>query len=104
MKSNEMVPIKPCKHMEALVSSLSDGSLHGAARWYTMWHLRVCSQCRAALEGFKTLRSRLKSFQDAHSEPRIGNQETILKRMDEVDKQFKAEQGVDPEIKCDSVG
>ena len=44
-----------CHHMERCVTALADGSLTGAARLYTRFHVATCPKCAAAL------RSRQKS-------------------------------------------
>ena len=60
--SLEAQKIEPCKHMEAYVSALSDGSLSGPARWFTRLHMLHCRKCRTAFRLFGALRKRLRQF------------------------------------------
>jgi hypothetical protein len=61
--------IKPCHHMETLVSGLADGSLSGPARWYTWMHVSYCRKCHAALDAFRALRAHLGHWRSTESEP-----------------------------------
>lgn len=51
--------LKPCAHMQTLVSAWLDGHLSGLARWYTARHVRGCAQCQASLPFLRGLRARL---------------------------------------------
>ena len=57
--------VRPCKHMEGMVSSLADGSLHGPARWYTQLHAMHCTQCNAAVKNLKVVIGRVKELGDS---------------------------------------
>ena len=54
--------VKPCRHMETLVSAWVDGKLTGLARWYTELHVKGCPQCRSALPFLRTLHFRLSAL------------------------------------------
>jgi len=51
--------VKPCRHMETLVSAWVDGKLTGIARWYTALHVKGCPQCQSSLPFLQTLHFRL---------------------------------------------
>ena len=51
--------VKPCWHMQTLVSAWVDGRLSGLARWYTEQHVKDCPQCQASVPFLKTLHFRL---------------------------------------------
>ncbi len=51
--------VKPCRHMQTLVSAWTDGRLSGLARWYTEAHMKSCPQCRSSVPFLHDLRSRL---------------------------------------------
>ncbi len=51
--------VKPCSHMETLVSAWVDGKLTGIARWYTALHVKGCPQCQASVPFLRTLHFRL---------------------------------------------
>ena len=57
--------LEPCEHMENWVNGLADESLKGPARWYTRFHIRTCSKCRAALAGLKDVHDRLRGLEHA---------------------------------------
>lgn len=82
--------IKPCKHMEGLVSSLSDHSLHGPALWYTKFHVATCHSCSVALIALRSLRTRLAGLSRAGGEggPALSEDrlEKIEKALDEIDR------------------
>ena len=66
--------LKPCRHMQTLVSAWVDGRLSGLARWYTEKHVKDCPQCRASVPFLKSLHFRLSSLetkpaQDTLTEP-----------------------------------
>ena len=51
--------LKPCPHMQTLVSAWVDGKLTGLTRWYTEKHVQGCPQCQSSLPFLKTLHFRL---------------------------------------------
>lgn len=51
--------VKPCRHMQTLVSAWVDGRLTGLARWYTEKHVHDCPQCQASVPFLKSLHFRL---------------------------------------------
>src|SRR5438270_244779 len=90
---NPEVPaeIKPCRHMEAWVNALSDGSLSGPARWYTQLHVAGCKQCRAALSALQRLREHLqalRSQEDASLPTTLAphRRQSLEAALDEVEK------------------
>jgi hypothetical protein len=54
--------VKPCRHMESLVSAWVDGKLTGIARWYTELHVKGCPQCQSSLPFLRTLNFRLSAL------------------------------------------
>jgi len=54
--------VKPCRHMETLVSAWVDGKLTGIARWYTALHVKGCPQCQSSLPFLQTLHFRLSAL------------------------------------------
>ena len=54
--------VKPCSHMETLVSAWVDGKLTGIARWYTALHVKGCPQCQSSLPFLQTLHFRLSAL------------------------------------------
>jgi hypothetical protein len=51
--------MKPCRHMENLVSNRVDDKLTGAAKIYTDWHVSQCSKCQAGMQNLIVLKKRL---------------------------------------------
>ena len=51
--------VKPCWHMQTLVSAWIDGRLTGLARWYTEAHVKDCPQCQVSVPFLKSLHFRL---------------------------------------------
>jgi len=51
--------LKPCWHMQTLVSAWLDGRLTGLARWYTEKHVKDCPQCQVSVPFLKSLHFRL---------------------------------------------
>lgn len=51
--------LKPCRHMQTLVSAWVDGKLSGLTLWYTKKHVQGCPQCRSSLPFLQTLHFRL---------------------------------------------
>ncbi len=67
--------VKPCSHMETLVSAWVDGKLTGLARWYTEWHVKNCPQCQSSLPFLRTLHFRLSTLgKDAAPEQQLSKQ------------------------------
>jgi len=54
--------LKPCWHMQTLVSAWVDGKLSGLTRWYTEQHIKGCPQCQSSLPFLRDLRFRLSSL------------------------------------------
>lgn len=52
--------LKPCPHMQTLVSAWLDGKLSGLMRWYTAWHVAHCPRCTDAVPVLRLLRDRLR--------------------------------------------
>jgi hypothetical protein len=50
--------VKPCHHMETLVSAYVDGNLTGIKCWYTESHIKGCKQCQASIPFLQALRAR----------------------------------------------
>ena len=55
-------PPKPCWFMKGLLSSLSEDSLTGVARWYAENHTKGCPHCSATLISLRIVRSRLRTL------------------------------------------
>jgi hypothetical protein len=67
--------VKPCRHMQTLVSAWVDGKLTGLARWYTAWHVKSCPQCQASLPFLRTLHFRLSALgKDADPKSQLSEQ------------------------------
>lgn len=89
--TTEMQPIEPCHHMRDLVSSLSDDSLKGPARWYTQFHVASCPKCKTALKALRVLHDRLGVLGEEPAEgesPHLSpdRQEAVNAACDEIDK------------------
>ena len=56
--------LKPCPHMQTLVSAWLDGVLTGLMRWYTNWHVAHCPRCTDAVPVLRTLRARLRRLSE----------------------------------------
>ena len=82
--------LEPCEHMTDYVSAMSDGSLRGAAYWFTRFHLLHCRKCSGALRGFRALRSDLLSLNGEKSgeiftfQPEVRS--AMQKALDEMDE------------------
>lgn len=50
--------LKPCSHMEILVSCYVDGNLTGVKRWYAESHIKGCKQCQASIPFLIALKAR----------------------------------------------
>jgi len=86
--------IKPCEHMAGMVSSLSDGSLHGVALWYTKFHVATCPKCTAALAALRTLRERLSALTHLGAMPQaIGLAPERRAKMEEAFEQIERAAG-----------
>jgi hypothetical protein len=85
--------VRPCKHMEGMVSSLADGSLHGPARWYTQFHAMHCIQCKTAVKQLRAVIDRVSVLRE--EAPGQGQELPMERRaelehaMDEVDGSAK---------------
>jgi hypothetical protein len=51
--------LKPCPHMENLISAWVDGKLTGLKLWYTRWHVSQCPRCTSAIPILEALQGRL---------------------------------------------
>jgi hypothetical protein len=67
--------LKPCPHMQTLVSAWVDGKLKGLARWYTEWHVKHCPQCQSAIPFLRALHERLQT---------LGSQDAATQELPEV--------------------
>ena len=68
--------VKPCRHMQTLVSAWVDGKLTGLARWYTERHVKDCPQCQSSLPFLRTLHFRLSALgKDAGPEKTLSEQQ-----------------------------
>lgn len=61
-KKPDPTNLKPCWHMETLVSAWVDGKLTGITRWYTERHLKDCAQCQSSVPFLKALHFRLSTL------------------------------------------
>lgn len=81
--------VRPCKHMEGMVSGLADGSLHGPARWYTQLHAMHCTQCRAAVKNLSVVIGQVKELRDDSARPAArmpdDRRADLERALDEVD-------------------
>ncbi len=59
--------LKPCPHMENLVSAWVDDKLTGLMLWYTRWHVGQCSKCTPAVPVLRALRARLRGLTDGEA-------------------------------------
>jgi hypothetical protein len=60
--------LKPCPHMENLVSAWVDGKLTGLKLWYTRWHVGQCARCKPAVPVLEALRDRLRRLAEHDTE------------------------------------
>lgn len=67
MMKRDPTELKPCTHMQLLVSAWTDGQLNGLLRQFTEWHIRHCPRCSSAVSVLQTLRGRLRRL-PPHSE------------------------------------
>ena len=81
--------VRPCKHMEEMVSGFVDGSLRGPARWYTQLHVLHCTQCRAAAKNLRVVIGQVSTLRSDGSEGdgrlSAGRREEIERAMDKAD-------------------
>ena len=63
--------LKPCPHMETLVSAWLDGALTGLLRWYTAWHVAHCPRCTDAAPVLRVLRARLRRIAALPPDPTL---------------------------------
>jgi hypothetical protein len=57
--------VRPCEHMETMVSGLADGSLHGPKRWFTQIHILYCTPCRSAVRNLRTVIDQVSDLREA---------------------------------------
>jgi hypothetical protein len=62
MLTNNSAEAKPCRPMRSLLSQLSDGTLHGIARWFAERHTAGCPHCSATLTSLVVLEGRLRAL------------------------------------------
>ena len=82
--------VQPCEHMTDYVSALSDGSLHGAAYWFTRLHILYCRKCGPALRGFQHLRTHLQVLRDEPKDAGVLAPETraaVRQALDDMDEE-----------------
>jgi hypothetical protein len=60
--------LKPCPHMETLVSGWLDGALNRLMAWYTRWHVSQCPRCSKAVPVLRSLKGRLRGIADDPSD------------------------------------
>jgi len=65
MTQHDPDELKPCPHMQTLVSAWLDNALTGLLRAYTRWHVAHCPRCTAAVPVLLALRGRLRRFSNA---------------------------------------
>ena len=65
--------VKPCWHMQTLVSAWVDGRLSGLARWYTEQHVKSCPQCQASVPFLQTLHFRLSELSQAPAAEKLSD-------------------------------
>ena len=63
--------LKPCPHMENLVSAWLDGALNGLMAWYTRWHVSQCPRCTDAVPVLRVLRGRLRGIAERPPDPAL---------------------------------
>ena len=81
--------LKPCPHMETLVSGWLDGALNGLQRWYTQWHVSQCPRCSNAVPVLRVLKDRLHGIAEQPSDPALTPEqraavETAWQRADQL--------------------
>ena len=59
MFKHDPTDLKPCKHMETLVSSMVDGNLKGLPLLYTKSHVKGCAKCAASIPHLGKLKDRV---------------------------------------------
>lgn len=74
--------LKPCWHMQTLVSAWLDGRLSGLALWYTKKHIKDCPQCQASVPFLKSLHFRLSGLGQKPAEDTLS--ETRWKAVEEA--------------------
>ena len=62
MLKHDTNDLKPCPHMQTLVSAWVDDALNGLLSRYTEWHVRHCPRCSAAVPVLRALQSRLHQY------------------------------------------
>lgn len=85
--------VRPCKHMEEMVSGFADGSLQGPAQWYTRIHMLYCTPCAAAAKNLRVLIGQISRLRDAQArgagELTEDRREEIARGLDNVDASFQ---------------
>ena len=71
MWKNDPADLKPCPHMQTLVSAWLDGALTGLMRWYTEWHVAHCPRCTDAVPVLRVLRARLRRLSEVPPDPAL---------------------------------
>jgi hypothetical protein len=79
--------VKPCWHMQTLVSAWTDGKLKGLAKWYTERHVADCPQCQSSLPFLKELHGRL--FTLAGQTPPASAESLAEERWEAVENAWK---------------
>jgi hypothetical protein len=64
MKKLDSTNLKPCTHMQVLISAHIDSMLPGIADWYTKKHIEGCKQCQSSLPFLNSLKERLHVLND----------------------------------------
>jgi hypothetical protein len=62
MHKHDPTNLKPCKHMETLVSAMVDGRLSGFYLWFTKVHVKGCTQCSTSLPFLGKLKARVEAL------------------------------------------
>lgn len=87
--------LKPCRHMQTLVSAWVDGKLTGLARWYTEKHVQGCPQCQSSLPFLRSLHFRLSGLGKAQTPERLSEKrwEAVHAAWAQADPESRAENG-----------
>ena len=89
--------VRPCKHMEGMVSGFADGSLRGPARWYTQLHALHCTECRAAIERLRVVIDKVSDLREDGMATAIklptDRREEIDRAMDDVESSLRNDKG-----------
>jgi hypothetical protein len=85
--------VRPCKHMEGMVSGYADGSLKGPGRWYTQLHALHCTQCRVAIQHLRVVIDKVSELrEDGTPAERLptDRRAEIDRALDDVDSSTRA--------------